>query len=277
MALRKLNILPRWLGLELEVLEKYLSQGGRLFIALNHAVGQLGERNSGFINPTGIEQLLEKKGLKIRYDFVVDNNCGTITINQQYGYLNFQSNIHFPYIPIITNFSDHTITHGLRSLLLPFASSIKQVQTSTAYIFTPLAKTSSISGTQDAPLFFDYQKQWSQKDFKQPHNIVAALLTNEDNNSSIITITDADFIHQEIVTTSSTDNVKFAINSIEWLADNSGLIQLRNKYTIFSFLEPTDETHKEALKYLNFFFPILLISIGSLIYYHKHPSCLHLS
>jgi len=254
---------------ELEQLEKYLDKGGRLFIALNHAIGQFGDRNSGFINPTGVEDLLETKGLKIKYDFVVDNNCGTIAINQQYGYINFQSNISFPYIPIITNFSKHTITLGLKSLLLPFASSIQQVKTSSSYIFTPLAKTSSISGIQQAPVFFNFQKQWTQHDFNHPHNIVAALLTNEDNNSSIVTITDADFVNNDIVSSSPTDNIKFAVNSIEWLADNSGLIQLRNKFTTFSFLEPVKDHTKEFLKYLNFLLPILLVVSGALIHYRK--------
>lgn len=254
---------------EIERLEEYLEQGGRLFIALNHAIGQLGDRNSGFINPTGIEDMLEKKGLKIKYDFVVDYNCGTIAINQQYGFISFQSNINFPYIPIITNFSKHTITYGLQSMLLPFASSIEQVKTSSAYIFTPLAKTSSVSGLQQAPVFFDFQKQWGQNDFTHPHNTIAALLTNEDNNSSIVTITDADFISDVIVSSGHTDNITFAINSIEWLADNSGLIQLRNKFTTFSYLEPLNEHGKAFLKYLNFLLPIILVIAVALIRYRK--------
>lgn len=254
---------------EIEQLEKYLDKGGRLFIALNHAIGQLGDRNSGFINPTGIEDMLEKKGLKIKYDFVVDNNCGTIAINQQYGFINFQSNVSFPYIPIITNFSKHTITYGLKSMLLPFASSIEQVKTSTPYIFTPLAKTSSVSGIQQAPVFFDFQKQWTQNDFNHPHNTIAALLTNEDNNSSIVAITDANFISDAIVSSGPTDNINFAINSIEWLADNSGLIQLRNKFTTFSFLEPLNDNTKEFIKYLNFFLPILQIILAAIIHYRK--------
>lgn len=251
---------------ETEQLDQYLEGGGRLFIALNHAIGQLGDRNNGFINRTGVEDWLEKKGLKIKYDFVVDNNCGTIAINQQYGLLRFQSNVSFPYLPIITNFSRHTITYGLKSMLLPFASSIEQVKTPSAYIFTPLAKTSAISGLQQAPLFFDFQKQWTQSDFNNPHNIVAALLTNDDNNSSIVTITDADFISDAIVTSGHTDNVNFAINSIEWLADNSGLIQLRNKFTTFSSLEPINEHSREALKYLNFLLPIVFVTLAAIIH-----------
>lgn len=253
---------------EIEKLEKYLNEGGRLFIALNHAIGQLsGGRNSGFINRTGIEDMLEKKGLKIKYDFVVDNNCGTIAINQQYGFINFQSNVSFPYLPVITNFSKHTITYGLKSMLLTFTSNIERVKTQSTYIFTPLAMTSAISGLQQAPVFFDYQKQWTTNDFNHPHNIVAALLTNDDNNSSIVTITNADFISDAIVTSGHTDNVNFAINSIEWLADNSGLIQLRNKFTTFSSLEPTNENRREFLKYLNFLLPILIVIIAALIYY----------
>ena len=256
---------------EIQQLEKYLEQGGRLFIALNHAIGQLaGDRNNGFINRTGIEDMLEKKGLKIKYDFVVDNNCGTIAINQQYGFIHFQSNVSFPYLPVITNFSKHTITYGLKSMLLPFASSITQVKTPSTYIYTPLAKTSAISGVQQAPVFFDLQKQWTQKDFNHPHNTVAALLTNDDNNSAIVTITNADFISDEIVTSGHTDNVNFAINSIEWLADHSGLIQLRNKFTTFSSLEPTNNTTREFLKYLNFLLPIVIILIGAMVHFRHN-------
>ncbi len=255
---------------EIERLENYLAKGGRLFLALNHAIGQLGDRNSGFINPTGIENMLEKMGLKIKYDFVVDNNCGSIAIDQRYGLFEFQTNISFPYLPIITNFSKHTITYGLRSMLLPFASSIEQIKTHSAYVFSPLAKTSGISGLQQAPVFFNLQKQWTQNDFNHPHNIVAALLTNDDNNSAIVTITDADFLSNSIANSGHTDNITFAVNSIEWLADNSGLIQLRNKFTTFSSLEPINDKTKETLKYLNFLLPILILATAALFQLRKN-------
>lgn len=248
---------------EKEQLNKYLRNGGRLFVALNHAVGQINEsQNNGFINRTGIEDLLEEKGLKIRYDFVIDNNCSTITVNQHNGFMSYRSSLSFPYLPVITNFSKHTITYGLNAILLPFASSIQQIKTNTTYIFTPLATTSSISGRQQAPVFFNLQKQWSRHDFNQPHSIVAALLTNDDNNSAIVAITDADFLINDIGIFAHplrTDNINFAINSIEWLADNSGLIKLRNKFTTFTSLEPTDEYTRSFLKYFNFLLPLVII------------------
>lgn len=257
---------------EKEQLNKYLRQGGRLFIALNHAVGQINEsQNNGFINRTGIEDLLEDKGLKIRYDFVVDNNCSTITVKQHNGFMSYQSSVSFPYLPIITNFSKHTITHGLNAILLPFASSIQQVKTNSTYIFTPLATTSSISGRQQAPVFFNLQKQWTRHDFNQPHSIVAALLTNDDNNSAIVTITDADFLINDVGIYAyplRTDNINFAVNSIEWLGDNSGLIKLRNKFTTFASLEPIDDYTKSFLKYFNFLLPLLITLIAAAIRFH---------
>ena len=98
---------------------------------------------------------------------------------------------------------------------------------------------------------------------------MAALLTHGGNNSAIIAITDADFVKDDIVTSSPTDNIKFAVNAIEWLADNSGLIQLRNKFTTFSLLEPIDSNLREALKYLNFSLPILLIAAAALWRYRR--------
>ena len=141
---------------ELVRLEQYLEQGGRLYIALNHAVGQISySQNNGFINRVGIEDMLEEFGLKINYDFVVDNYCGRILVTQDQGFLQLQSDRHFPYIPIIQNFSSHVITKGLNAMLLQFASSITNVKTTSAYTFTPLAKSSSISGVQKVPVFFD--------------------------------------------------------------------------------------------------------------------------
>lgn len=259
---------------EIARLEQYLDKGGRMFIALNHAKGQLNDnQNTGFINRTGIEDMLERKGLKIKYDFVVDNNCGTITVNQRHGFINIPNNISFPYLPIITNFSKHTITYGLSAILLPFASSIERVKTQSTYIFTPLAQTSSLSGIQQAPLFFNLQKEWTKRDFNHPNNIVAALLTNDDNSSAIIAVTDADFMINDIGLYAHplrADNINFAINSIEWLSDNSGLIQLRNKFTTFASLDQIDENTKEFLKYLNFLLPIIIIIIAAIVNYRKN-------
>ena len=257
---------------ELIRLNQYLEQGGRLYIALNHAVGQISySQNNGFINRVGLEDMLEDFGLKINYDFVVDNYCGRILVTQGQGFFQLQSDRHFPYIPIIQNFSSHVITKGLNAMLLQFASSITHVKTTSAYTFTPLAKSSSISGVQKVPVFFDIYKTWTRKhDFNQPYNTVAALLSNEDNNSAIVVITDADFMEDKFFDPFYISNINFAVNSIEWLADDSGLIKLRNKYIENQSLKVVSDSYRRFLKYLNFFLPILLILLIGLYQYREY-------
>ena len=155
-------------------------------------------------------------------------------------------------------------------MLLMFASSIEQIKTPTPYIFTPLAQSSSISGVQQAPVCFDLEKQWTQRDFNRPHNIVAALLTNDDNNSAIVTITDVD---GNAISWASAGGLGFRGSRkrtpfAAQLADNSGLIQLRNKFTTFPVLEPVGDTSREVLKYINFLLPILII-LGIAFYRYK--------
>ena len=257
---------------ELVRLEQYLEQGGRLYIALNHAVGQISySQNNGFINRVGIEDMLEEFGLKINYDFVVDNYCGRILVTQDQGFLQLQSDRHFPYIPIIQNFSSHVITKGLNAMLLQFASSITNVKTTSAYTFTPLAKSSSISGVQKVPVFFDIYKTWTRKhDFNHPYNTVAALLSNEDNNSAIVVITDADFMQDKFFDPFYISNINFAVNSIEWLADDSGLIKLRNKYIENQSLKVVSDSYRRFLKYTNFFLPIVLVLLIGLYQYREY-------
>ena len=253
---------------EIAQLEKFLSKGGRLFIALNHAIGLLDHPNNGYINSTGVEDMLEKKGLKIRNDFIIDNNCGVCNFEQQYGYLKFQRSVSFPVLP-----GDHQFQQAYDYLrptvhATHVCQQYRTDQNPDALYFHPLAQSSSISGVQQAPVCFDLEKQWTQRDFNRPHNIVAALLTNDDNNSAIVTITDADFLINQSAIDGHTDNITFALNSIEWLADNSGLIQLRNKFTTFPVLEPVGDTSREVLKYINFLLPILII-LGIAFYRYK--------
>ena len=257
---------------DIEKLKRYLRRGGRLFIALNHAVGQIkNNQSNGFINRVGLENMLEEFGLKIKYDFVVDRRCGSITLRQDLGIIPFETRIDFPYFPIIQNFSSHPITMGLNAMSLQFASSMESVATATPYRFTPLAKSSNISGIQEVPVFFNLMKTWTTKhDFNHPNNTVAALLTNEQDNSAIVVISDADFMKDNPYDLLHYDNANFAVNSIEWLTDDTGLIKLRNKFIVNQVLEPIDDATRTMLKYLNFSLPIIITLLIALYNYRSY-------
>lgn len=257
---------------ELKKLQSYLEDGGRLFIALRHAIGRINDfqATSWFtIQRTGLEELLEYMGMKINYNFIIDNNCSALSIQQEIGHNITHRNIKFPYFPIITHFDEHIITNGLNSIMLPFASGIEQVKTTTTYIYESLAQTSSISGIKTPPIAYQVQTRWNRKDFDKGQIDIAALLKNENSGGAVVAISNAAFINDEVVKMFGNDNINFAINSVEWLADNTGLIQLRNKYNSSPVLSKMSASTIKGIKALSASIPLILIILITLVSYFK--------
>ena len=86
------------------------------------------------------------------------------TANQFRHYMSQQ--VSFPFLPIISTFSQHPIGSGLEGVLMQFASTIKFMG-DTSKRFVPIAVTSEKSAIQPAPVQFDFQKEWTEADFPQ--------------------------------------------------------------------------------------------------------------
>lgn len=162
---------------------------------------------------------------------------------------NFTTNVSFPYIPIITNFADHPITKGIENVIFKFASSI-DFTGDTSLNFVPLAMTSEKSGTQNPPLYFDINKKWTNASFPLSKLNVAALLEGKivgNNQSKIILVGDGDFpVNGEGQNAKQIqeDNVNLMVNSIDWLSDDTGLIDLRTKGITSRPLDQISDTKK---------------------------------
>jgi gliding-associated putative ABC transporter substrate-binding component GldG len=249
----------------LQVLDGYLARGGNLFIAYNRVEGDFTTVMGNSIY-TGMEDWLRDKGLLIDDSFLIDIDCGSVGVQQQAGFMNFTTNVKFPYLPIIHNFSDHPVTKGLEQVLLPFASSINYTNLDTAGVeYTPLAFSSDKSGTQRPPLYFDVNKKWTEKDFPLQRMAVAGLLSGRisgEVNSRILLVGDGDFpVNGEGPRPQQLqpDNINLMVNAIEWLSDQSGLIDLRTKAVTSRPLDNVEEGRKNFLKWFNFLLPLVLV------------------
>ncbi|MCZ7612722.1 MAG: hypothetical protein M5T52_04040 [Ignavibacteriaceae bacterium] len=64
----------------------------------------------------------------------------------------------------------------------------------------------------------------------------------------------------------SEDNISLMSNAIDWLSDDTGLIELRTKGVTSRPLDPSlEDGTKTLLKYLNFLLPIVLIIVYGVI------------
>lgn len=245
-----------------DYLDEFLNRGGRLLLALNTVDGNL-STGMGEKMYTGFENWLKGKGIEIEENFVIDANCSNVMVRQQQGYFVMNTPVKFPYLPVITNFTEHPITEGLESVVLPFASPIRIISTDTSVVMFPLAVTSEKSGVQNAPLAFDVMKQWTASDFTLSSLPVSLLVEENSSGYKMIIFSDGDFVvngEGQGAQQLGQDNISFMSNAVDWLSDDTGLIELRTKGVTSRPLDASlEESTKTLLKYLNFLLPILLI------------------
>jgi gliding-associated putative ABC transporter substrate-binding component GldG len=255
---------------DLKILDNYLETGGNILIAMNSVIGDF-TNATGSVNNIGLFEWLKSKGITVGENFVIDSNCSKISVQQQQGFFRYQSSVSFPYLPIISNFADHPITKGIEAVVMEFASSIEYNQIDTSSTFTPLAFTSKKSNKYDAPLYFEIQKQWKTSDFTEESIVVGGVLENKNKNgttSRICLFSDGDFSvggkgqDQKRV---PDDNVNLLINSIDWMTDDTGLIDLRTKGIKYRPIDELEDSEKTFLKYLNFLLPIILVLLYGLL------------
>jgi len=249
----------------------FVAKGGNIFMALNRVGGQLqGNPPGGFEVNTGLEDWLASKGLQVENNFVIDFQCGRINVRQQQQGLTFSSQVAFPFLPIVNKFDEHTITTGMEQLAFMFASQLNYMGDS-SLTFTPIIKSSEKSGTYPSYAIFDVSKRWNDNDFPLSELTMGGILSGKiagQEDSRIIVIGDGDFAingEGEAFRRQPPDNISLMVNSIDYLSDDTGLIELRTKGVTSRPLEQIEDGKRTFLKYLNFLLPVILILIYGFI------------
>lgn len=244
---------------ELAKLDAYLAQGGKMVLALNAVDGNL-QNAQGAPLQTGLESWLAGKGLLIQPQFIIDAQCGSVTVQQQQGFFVMNTPVQFPFLPLVSNFADHPVTKGLEQVMMTFASPLRPTGN---VRYSSLAATSARTGLVNAPTTFNIQQQWTQNDFTMSNLSVAGLLEGSGQTPfKMVVFGDGDFA-VNAQGRAAKDNVSLLVNSIDWLSDDTGLIDLRTKGVASrpidaAYLGDDARSTRNLLKALNVGLPILL-------------------
>mgnify|MGYP001816991507 FL=1 len=131
----------------------------------------------------------------------------------------------------------------------------------------PLAFTSENSGVISPPAYVDINKDLNENDFRDGQQVIAVAAEGPlagNVNSKLVLIPNGQFAlngegqQQQQV---NEDNVNLATNAIDWLSDDTGLIDLRTKGVTNRPLDQLEDTEKSLIKYGNVIIPILLILV----------------
>ena len=254
-----------------EVMDDFLSSGRGIFIGYNNLEGDLSGGGSLLqADDIGVTSWLSEKDIEIDGRFLIDEQCGQVSISQQQSFFTFQTAIDFPYFPTITEFSEHPISKGLEILNLTFTSSVQlPSQKDSLKKIVPLAYSSKNSGYISPPAYIDINKEWTKNDYpeeSQPIAIAAeGALTSSNTPTKMVFVGNGDFIVNEGGPQGGRylpeDNINFAVNAIDWIADDTGLIDLRTKTITSRPLDDIEPATKDLLSYLNILLPICIALI----------------
>jgi gliding-associated putative ABC transporter substrate-binding component GldG len=248
----------------LNKINKYLAAGGNILIGFSGFYGSLNTNMVQRLPENGVREWLAQYGILISSQIVMDMQCRTVSMQEHVGTFSYSRRIKFPYFPVIKRFETHPVTKGIEAVFFPFLSTINIIRKDSVVQITPLAYTSNKTGLVKSPLLIDINKQWSALDFNLQPQIIALALDREisgKGKSRMIVIANGNFaVNTEPGQSElNVDNINFASNAIDWLSDDIGLIDLRTKSVTFRPLENIEDSTKELVKYINVFFPIILI------------------
>jgi gliding-associated putative ABC transporter substrate-binding component GldG len=249
-------------------LDRFMARGGKLFVAVNRVKGDL-QTGYGSGLTTGLESWLREKGLFVNENFLIDENCVTATMQQQIGNAIQISSVAIPYVPRVNRFGDHPVTQGLEEVILPFVSTIDFMGDSSLK-FTPILISSDLSGTERTPAYFNFQRRWRQSDFPLQGQVLGGVIEGPisgGTDGKMVVIGDGDFAVNENGQQVNPDNISLLVNGIDWLSDDTGLIELRTKGVTSRPIRQMEDGTRILIKWLNFLLPILLVLIYGAVRY----------
>jgi gliding-associated putative ABC transporter substrate-binding component GldG len=255
-------------------LDQYLMRGGKIAFLLNRVNANL-QMRMGQPLDLGLEDMLQQYGVRVNPDLVRDAQCANISVMQQQGFITFQSQVPFPYIPVASNFNvGNPIVKDLQNVFFHFVSSVDTAGAAGRGLGTEvLVRSSKRSGRQTGFFLIDPFQRYTPADLAEigiPLAVIVdgsfqsffvgkqpAAVTTKSPETRIIVVGDGDFMKDEFL--GNRNNLTFFANIVDYLADDAGLITIRSKSVATPPLEQVSDGTKRLLKYANLIGPPLII------------------
>lgn len=274
------------------ILDQYLMRGGKIAFFINQIDATL-QKQTGQPLSLNLEDLIENYGVRINADMVRDARCANVTIQQQSGFMTFQSQVPFPYLPIGSEFNpSNIVVKNLGPVIFHFVSSIDTSFAKAKGVnATVLLSSSNKAGRMQGMFMINPTMQFTADMFTEAHIPLAvsvegsfkSLFANKDatldsaavntidqrnklttsTHTKIVVVGDGDFIQDTYVGTK--DNMVFANNLIDWLVDDIGLASIRTKELAVKPLDEVSDGTRTFVKYLNLAVPPLIIILIGIV------------
>lgn len=257
-------------------LDQFIIHGGKTIFMIDQVTAELDSlyktgESLAYNKDLNLTDLLFNYGVRINYNLIKDIYSTTIrledgTLGNQAQYKDYP----WHFYPFVNPNPNHPITKNVGPVRLRFASSMDTLKNA-AIKKTVLLQSSQYSKAVGTPTLFSLEevgKTPQKEDYNHGYQPLAILLEGtfqsayagrvkpfktdlyrDDNTNKMLVIADGDIAANEIVqgkpiplgidkyTNITYGNAAFLLNSINYLLDDTGLMQLRNKSVQMQFLD----------------------------------------
>ncbi|RAR49082.1 gliding motility-associated ABC transporter substrate-binding protein GldG [Flavobacterium lacus] len=284
------------------ILDQFVMNGGKTMWLIDKVVADIdslqNENNATLAYPRelNLDDLFFKYGFRINYQLVQDLLSTPITAQSAQG----DVPIDWLYSPIIKSDNNHTINKNINLIKLEFVNTLDTLKNDIKK--TVLLKSSPQSKAVGAPLevnLYEFMEELDEQSYNKGNQNLGVLLegkftsgfknrvkpfsviTNldEGKENKMIVIADGDIVNYNYVnkkplnggidqwTQQIYGNKEFLLNAMNYLLDDSGLINIRNKEVKLAFLDKEKvEKNYTYIQLLTVGLPILFLFLFAILF-----------
>ncbi len=260
---------------ELLKIDQFIMRGGKVLFLIDRVDADLQYGFGREIN-TGVEELLDRYGLKIEPALVYDLSSGMVNVSERRGGFLFTTVVRYPFFPKVVNLNrEMIITRDIETLTFGYTSPIGF--DSGNRNVTILARTTNRSGVLRSPFYVGVGRSFNASDFSGPASPVAVILAGDINSaypeeadlkegrSRLIVVSDSEFVTDEFI--QAPGNAQFILNCIDWLLEDDSLITIRSKRFSGHPIKVVPAGLQKAIKYSIILIPpIITVLVGVVVW-----------
>lgn len=296
-------------------LDQFICNGGKTMWLIDNVTAELDSlmqsgKSLAFNKDLNLTDLLFNYGVRVNYDLIHDIYSSTIrlaagNVGDQTQFQDFL----WHYYPVIPASDNHPITKNIDPVSLRFANTIDTLKNNLSK--TILLESSQFSKPVGTPREIDLEevsKKPVQEDYNNGNKILGVLIEGEFKSAyanrlkpfitaqyqeqskinQMIVVADGDIIANQVYqgqplelgldkwTNIKYGNAAFLMNSVQYMLDDQGLLELRSKSLNINFLDKEkafkDRTYWQLL---NVIFPLIILILFGLFFrfYRQRKYC----
>ncbi len=212
-------------------------------------------------HPSAWNAVLQPFGVQIKSNMVFDLAANEVVPARANG--PFQVLQRYPFFVRAHSTAKSTVNKDLTNALIPWPSAIDTTH-SASWTFTPLFTTTDKAGESTGPTPIDPSRDWPRTNLSSFLLGVQVTPTDTTKHGRAIVVGNGDMIANNFGQ-HAPENFAFALNAIDWLAQDASFIAIRARDARPPAIEFTSNFVRDGVKYLNVAgVPLLVAVLGAL-------------